>query len=329
MDYSFDFIIFTVMDENQNTLLRDELLKRNMSSFDIIVSHNGTGIALLEAIDYIMIHQLNYKKVLLINSGGNATRNPQFHDIGKIFIPTPEYDNDDKVILDDILKQADILIQNVKNPGIFICTSDSICNIHASLPVIEHSCAITIRTDTSSCSSYGVFVPDKNIIKEFLHKKELSFLQERGAVFQNSILVDTGIFYLDYVTLFYIYYHYNHYLTNHEFLDYYAVVVPDICNFFEIELVECKDSEFIHLGDNPNYYQFLMSRGVHSVHSTFDKNFLIPNHSFFYHSIVGDGVSVGDYSMIFNSELSNIVIPEHSLVYTDHGELVIQRFESK
>ena len=48
--------------------------------------------------------------------------------------------------------------------------------------------------------------------------------------------------------------------------------------------------------------------------------------SFFYQSVIGEGVTVGDYSMIFNSYLSNIVIPEHSLVYSDHGEVIIKRF---
>ena len=108
----WDYIILTASDENQAAGYRAQLSIRQLPSgthFAVIPDEGnqrvGSGGATLSVIRYVQEHGgLDGKKILVIHSGGDSKRVPQYSALGKLFSPVPhEFDGRSSTLFDEFM----------------------------------------------------------------------------------------------------------------------------------------------------------------------------------------------------------------------------------
>ena len=322
-------VLITVANEEQKKITKEYIKSQNNSlfkkyTFHVIISANGTGTALLDAIAWK--ERKNIKEPLLvINSGGKSTRTPLFSTRGKIMIPLPTIDNKNRIILDELLEIYSKIEKNIKTPGILIMPADSICeNINITKDIID-TCAFSAVTDKNYGPNHGVFIKTNNYIKKFLHKKNLSVLEKENAINDNKVLIDTGVYFIKDEHLQLLFNDYKKDYQNKAPLDFYDQMVPYIIKKDKMILLVLKESTFYHLGNYKNYFDYLQKNNIKFIDSIYPQKY---NNKkvFFYHSNISEKAIIEDNVAIFNCDISNETIKENTIVYMDKDEIIYDKF---
>ncbi len=134
------------------------------------------------------------KRVLLIQSGGESRRAPQYYVCGKLFAPAinPAFDDMFDELIDSMIPLCDSI-----EGGIVISTSDIVIKTELHSEPVRGNTAFAIKAPVKTGERHGVFCCDENgVLLSFLHKKPVGVLKATGAVDKcDNVFLDTGVVY--------------------------------------------------------------------------------------------------------------------------------------
>ena len=216
----WDYVILTASNEEQASIYRSEIeyrlrLKQLPSRTKYLVLPDpdgkrvGSGGATLNVLKAIAEREqkdeTNFFKglrVLVIHSGGDSKRIPQYSTCGKLFSPVPRVlPNGQASTLFDEFMVTTSMIPGRMQEGMLVMSGDVLLLFNA-LQIdtqFNGAAAISIKEDVDTGKNHGVFLGDeKDNVKKFLHKQTVETLTELGAVNrQHQVDLDTGAILMD------------------------------------------------------------------------------------------------------------------------------------
>lgn len=140
---------------------------------------------------------LKGKKVLVIHSGGDSKRVPQYSVCGKLFSPVPRKLPDGRLstLFDEFMLSMAVVAAKIKE-GMLVLSGDVLLLFDFTKLDIEFSgsAAISIKEPVSTGKNHGVFLCGQDgMVEMFLHKQSEDMLNGIGAVNkQGYVDLDTG-----------------------------------------------------------------------------------------------------------------------------------------
>lgn len=215
----WDYIILTASNEAQATAFRMQLQHRIDRGYLPITTKYavlpdpdgkrvGSGGATFNVIKYIAEQEpecenpFMEKRILVIHSGGDSKRVPQYSAIGKLFSPVPHElpDGRASTLFDEFIIGMSGVPSRIRE-GMLVLSGDVLLLFNALQidSLIDGAAAISIKEPVETGKNHGVFLNDGNgYVKNFLHKQSEEMLQNMGAVNeQGCVDLDTGAILLD------------------------------------------------------------------------------------------------------------------------------------
>lgn len=210
--FNWDVVVITASNEKQAKGYRKQidlrkeygLLPLNCDYVVIPDKDNlriGSGGATLNVINVLKNDYDNFDslKILLIHSGGDSKRIPQYSALGKLFSPVPRElaHGFSSTLFDELL----ILFSTVPNrmdPGMVIICGDALLLFNPLQLDLQYKdlASITMKAEALEGTKHGVITCDRDsIVKKFLHKQSIDTLKKNGAVVNNKVNIDTGVIY--------------------------------------------------------------------------------------------------------------------------------------
>ena len=216
----WDYVVLTASNEEQANIYKSEIeyrlrLKQIPARTKYLVLPDpdgkrvGSGGATLNVLKAIAEREqkddTNFFKglrVLVIHSGGDSKRIPQYSTCGKLFSPVPRVlPNGQASTLFDEFMVTTSMIPGRMQEGMLVMSGDVLLLFNA-LQIdtqFNGAAAISIKEDVDTGKNHGVFLGDeKENVKKFLHKQTVETLTELGAVNrQHQVDLDTGAILMD------------------------------------------------------------------------------------------------------------------------------------
>jgi len=142
------------------------------------------------------------KKILVIHSGGDSKRVPQYSVCGKLFSPVPRQlpDGNLSTLFDEFMISMTTVAGRIKE-GMLVLSGDVLLLFNPLQLDFQFkgAAAISIKEHVSTGKDHGVFLRnDAGMVEQFLHKKTEEQLRGAGAVNeQGCVDLDTGAVLLD------------------------------------------------------------------------------------------------------------------------------------
>ncbi len=212
---TWDYVILTASNEAQARGYREQLEARKKAGqiparthYAVIPDRGGkrvgSGGATLDVILYIKENEVKLgnanpfdKKILVIHSGGDSKRVPQYSACGKLFSPVPRVlpDGRRSTLFDEFLIGMSTVAPRISS-GMLVCSGDVLLLFNA-LQIDFYSkgaVALSIKENVETGKNHGVFLKDNDgNVGSFLHKQTADTLMSVGAVDQNgNVDIDTG-----------------------------------------------------------------------------------------------------------------------------------------
>lgn len=160
----------------------------------------GSGGATLSCIRHLYDHAGTFRRrVLVIHSGGDSKRVPQYSACGKLFSPVPRLlpDGRRSTLFDEFMIGMSTVASRIRE-GMLVCSGDVLLLFNA-LQIDFYggnggAAALSIKEHVSTGKNHGVYLPDENgCVGKFLHKQSEETLQAWGAVdARGNVNIDTG-----------------------------------------------------------------------------------------------------------------------------------------
>ena len=204
----WDYIILTASNEQQAEGFREQLEERKdflpfNTKFAVIPDRDGkrvgSGGATLSVIKYIYEQEKTFSglRILVIHSGGDSKRVPQYSSLGKLFSPVPHQlpNGRNSTLFDEFLISMSSVPARIRE-GMMILSGDVLL-LFNPLQIDYNgrdAAAISFKEDVSTGKNHGVFLGNINgNVRSFLHKQSIQKLKEAGAVNENNCVdIDTG-----------------------------------------------------------------------------------------------------------------------------------------
>ncbi len=159
----------------------------------------GSGGATFNAIRYLKNAEGSFKgkRILIIHSGGDSKRIPQYSACGKLFSPVPrKLPNGNRSTLFDEFMIGMSTVASRMSDGMLICSGDVLLIFNA-LQIdfyTKGAAALSIKENVETGKNHGVFLKDENSdVKKFLHKQSVETLDSFGAIDnRGKVNIDTG-----------------------------------------------------------------------------------------------------------------------------------------
>ena len=207
---TWDYVILTASNEKQAEGFRLQLKERQKflpkkTEFVVIPDLNGerigSGGATLSAIKYVKersgSEDFSSLKTLVIHSGGDSKRIPQYSALGKIFSPVPRKlpDGRNSTLFDEIII-ATTQIPSRIGEGMLLLSGDALL-LFNPLQVnfsLKDAAVLSFKETKEVGKNHGVFLRGENgNVKKFLHKQSVERLEKCGAVNEKGLVdIDTG-----------------------------------------------------------------------------------------------------------------------------------------
>ncbi len=213
----WDYIILTASNEAQAHAFRqqiDERLKRGQlpgsTHYAVLPDPDGkrvgSGGATFNVLKYLAEREgskpFNNKRILVIHSGGDSKRVPQYSAVGKLFSPVPRElpDGRASTLFDEFIISMSGVASRFPE-GMLILSGDVLL-LFNPLQIdaqFNGAAAISIKQSVNTGKDHGVFLDDgQGCVKNFLHKQSVENLKEVGAVDEHGTVdLDTGAILLD------------------------------------------------------------------------------------------------------------------------------------
>ncbi len=204
----WDYVILTASNEQQAEGFCAQLAVRKNylpahTHFAVIPDEGGvrvgSGGATLSVIRYIRQREPNFDglRILVIHSGGDSKRVPQYSALGKLFSPVPhELPDGRRSTLFDEFMIATASVPSRMKEGMLLLSGDVLLLFNPLQ--IDYSgqgaAVLSFKEDVETGKNHGVFLSgnDGNVSR-FLHKQTVETLTEAGAVNEhNCVDIDTG-----------------------------------------------------------------------------------------------------------------------------------------
>lgn len=206
----WDYIILTASNEDQAESYRmqiDYRIKHNVlpksTHYAVIPDYKGkrigSGGATFGAMRYIMERETSFDnlRVLVIHSGGDSKRVPQYSACGKLFSPVPRElpDKRRSTLFDEFIIGMSGVPDRI-GAGMLVLSGDVLL-LFNPLQIDFYSCdaaALSIKENVNTGKNHGVFLRDNNgLVDKFLHKQTVEKLSASGAVDKSGkVNIDTG-----------------------------------------------------------------------------------------------------------------------------------------
>ncbi|MCD8196471.1 MAG: bifunctional fucokinase/L-fucose-1-P-guanylyltransferase [Lachnospiraceae bacterium] len=210
----WDYIILTASNEAQARAYEEQIAYRRQihqlpetTHFAVLPDPDGkrvgSGGATLNALLYVCRREaLTGKRILVIHSGGDSKRIPQYSACGKLFSPVPRLlpDGRRSTLFDEFLIGMSTVAPRISE-GMLVCSGDVLLLFNA-LQIDFYSrgaAALSIKEDVKTGKNHGVYTRDEDgNVGHFLHKQSEERLRELGAVdASGKVDIDTGAVILD------------------------------------------------------------------------------------------------------------------------------------
>ena len=211
---TWDWVFITASNETQAKSYRIQIEERLNNNFlhkktkyivlpDPDGKRIGSGGATLNVLKYIRQHSHNKskifdEKILVIHSGGDSQRIPQYSVCGKLFSPVPRMlpDGRRSVLFDEIIISLSAL-PNRMNHGMLTVSGDVLMLFNpfqVDLKLNKPAAVISIKAPVDVGANHGVFLSDEsNRVVKFLHKEPVDVLKKVGAADRyDNVDIDTG-----------------------------------------------------------------------------------------------------------------------------------------
>lgn len=204
---TWDYIILTASNAHQarSFELQIEERRAHLSSrtkFAVIPDEGGvrvgSGGATLSVLKWLNENGgWAGKRVLVIHSGGDSKRVPQYSALGKLFSPVPHKlpDGRSSTLFDEFLIAMSAVPGRIRE-GMLLLSGDVLLLFNPLLIDWSGSGAavISFKEDVETGKDHGVYLrgEDGNV-RQFLHKQSIETLQSVGAVNETGMVdIDTG-----------------------------------------------------------------------------------------------------------------------------------------
>ena len=205
----WDYIIITASNDFQAKGYDQQIQQRidflpKRTKFIIISDEKneriGSGGATLKALKKIMEIEKKFEdlRILLIHSGGDSSRIPQYSALGKLFSPIPRVlpDGRSSSLFDEIIISMSSVASRIKEGMVIL--SGNVLLLFNPLKIDFSSndiACITFKENPENAHSHGIIISGKNdYVKKCLQKKSIETLNELGALDKNGFVdINTGI----------------------------------------------------------------------------------------------------------------------------------------
>ena len=204
----WDYVVLTASNEHQATGFRAQLEARRdylpkKTVFAVIPDEGGVrvgaGGATLSVLKWIREREPGFfgKRILVIHSGGDSKRVPQYSALGKLFSPVPHElpDGRSSTLFDEFIIAMSAVPGRVRE-GMLLLSGDVLLLFNPLL--IDWSgrgaAAISFKENVETGKNHGVCLRGEDgYVRSFLHKQSVGTLRSVGAVNeQNCVDIDTG-----------------------------------------------------------------------------------------------------------------------------------------
>lgn len=215
----WDYIILTASNEEQAVTYREQIAYRvenqllpKQTKYAVLSDPDGkrvgSGGATFNVLKYLAEQEAESedhfanKRILVIHSGGDSKRVPQYSACGKLFSPVPrELPNGRAATLFDEFIIGMTRIPSRIKEGMLILSGDVLL-LFNPLQIdfsFRGAGAISIKEPVETGKNHGVFLNDgENFVGDFLHKQSEEKLRQVGAVNEQGYVdLDTGAVIMD------------------------------------------------------------------------------------------------------------------------------------
>jgi fucokinase len=209
----WDYIILTASNEDQAaaynmqlSVRRDRGLLPPSTHFAVLPDPGGarvgSGGATFNALKYIRAHAgcaapFDGKRILVIHSGGDSKRVPQYSVCGKLFSPVPRVlpDGRRSTLFDEFIIGMSGVAGRITQ-GMLVCSGDALL-LFNPLQIDFYgggAMALSIKESAQTGRNHGVYLrDDQGCVGAFLHKQPIEKLHALGAVDERgNVDIDTG-----------------------------------------------------------------------------------------------------------------------------------------
>ena len=208
----WDYVILTASNEHQAAGFRAQLEQRKAAGFLPKRTHFavvpdeggkrvGSGGATLGVLRYVAQHtgrsDFAGLRILVIHSGGDSKRVPQYSALGKLFSPVPRELTDGRTstLFDEFLISMASVPSRVRE-GMLLLSGDVLL-LFNPLQINysgDGAAAISFKEDVQTGKNHGVFLRGEDgTVSKFLHKQSEEDLRRQGAVNESGkVDIDTG-----------------------------------------------------------------------------------------------------------------------------------------
>lgn len=209
----WDYIVLTSSNEAQAEAFRSQIAYRqeknvlpNRTKYLVIPDPEGkrigSGGATLQVLRKLAEQEdiqgnFHEKRILVIHSGGDSKRVPQYSVCGKLFSPVPRElpDGRGSTLFDEFLISMAGVPSRFKE-GMLLLSGDVLLLFNPlQIDAQFHgAAAISMKSPVEVGKDHGVFLNNgRDHVKKFLHKQSVETLKELGAVNeQGNVDLDTG-----------------------------------------------------------------------------------------------------------------------------------------
>ncbi|MDY3250808.1 MAG: L-fucokinase, partial [Candidatus Choladocola sp.] len=204
----WDYIVLTASNEQQADGFRQQIAERSAflpsrTKFVVIPDRDGkrvgSGGATLSVIRYLHEQEGSFEnlRVLVIHSGGDSKRVPQYSALGKLFSPVPHQlpNGRTSTLFDEFLICMSSVPSRIRE-GMLLLSGDVLLLFNPLQ--IDYggrgAAAISFKEKVETGKNHGVFLNgDSGNVKRFLHKQTVETLKDCGAVNESDCVdIDTG-----------------------------------------------------------------------------------------------------------------------------------------
>lgn len=210
----WDYIILTASNKAQATAYRNQIENRlekgllpEETTYAVLPDPEGkrvgSGGATFQVMRYIAEQEperenpFKNRRILVIHSGGDSKRVPQYSAIGKLFSPVPRElpDGRSSTLFDEFIVGMSGVPSRIQE-GMLVLSGDVLL-LFNPLQIdaqFDGAAAISIKETVATGKNHGVFLNDgHDYVKCFLHKQTEERLREMGAVNKaGNVDLDTG-----------------------------------------------------------------------------------------------------------------------------------------
>lgn len=204
----WDYVILTASNEKQAEGFRKQIEVRKdflppQTEFAVIPDRGGarvgSGGATLSVLKYLHEQEGSFGnlRVLVIHSGGDSKRVPQYSALGKLFSPVPHElpDGRTSTLFDELIICMSAMPSRIQE-GMLLLSGD-VLPLFNPLQIDysgRNAAAISFKEKVETGKNHGVFLNGENgNVKKFLHKQTVETLKDYGAVNERGYVdIDTG-----------------------------------------------------------------------------------------------------------------------------------------